>query len=98
MFTRIVKMTFQPEAIDTFIAHFESVKDRVRNQPGCRKVVLFQDKTQKNVFFTYSIWESETDLERYRHSGFFKEVWTTTKALFAAKPEAWSVNTLIEMD
>ena len=98
MFTRIVKMTFKPENTEKFIAHFDSVKEQVRNQPGCHQVLLFQDKNDKNIFFTYSLWENESDLDRYRHSDFFKEVWIETKSLFDAKPEAWSLDELIRMD
>jgi len=44
------------------------------------------------VFFTYSYWDSEKDLNNYRDSQLFKEVWSNTKILFNLKPEAWSVD------
>jgi len=92
MFTRIVKMEFKPERVADFIANFEKERNEVRNQPGCRSLVLYRDKTNTNVFFTYSVWEDESDLERYRNSDFFKGVWQFTKQLFNAKPMAWSVD------
>ncbi len=97
MFTRIVKMQFKSERVDEFVQHFDSVKEKVRNQPGCRSVVLYQDKFESNVFFTYSLWENESDLESYRKSDFFKEVWQHTKQLFVNKPEAWSVDKILEL-
>ncbi|ADF52164.1 conserved hypothetical protein [Zunongwangia profunda SM-A87] len=33
-------------------------------------------------------------MENYRNSAFFKVVWSNTKILFNAKPEAWSVDQL----
>lgn len=97
MFTRIVKMTFKTAHIAEFVQQFDSIKEKILNQKGCHSVVLFQDKTDKRVFFTYSIWSAESDLERYRNSVFFKEVWQHTKQFFAAKPEAWSLNEIIKI-
>ena len=53
---------------------------------------LYQDKTNPELFFTYSYWEREEDLENYRNSALFKNVWAKTKVLFNDKPQAWSVN------
>ena len=47
-----------------------------------------------NVLFTYSHWEDEESLNNYRISETFKEVWPQTKALFAAKPQAFSLEKL----
>ncbi len=94
MITRVVKMSFKEEKVMDFLEHFESVKDKVRNQPGCMEVILLQDKNQSNVFFTLSKWEHESDLEHYRISEFFKEVWFFTKALFNEKAEAWTLESL----
>ena len=58
---------------------------------------LYQDKTNPNVFFTYSYWDNESDLENYRNSDLFKGVWAKTKPLFNAKPEAWSVDKLASL-
>ncbi|MBL7744362.1 MAG: antibiotic biosynthesis monooxygenase [Chitinophagaceae bacterium] len=93
--TRIVKMVFRPEEIGKFQQLFAERKDHIRHFPGCRHLELWQDDKQKNVFFTYSIWDSEEYLDHYRFSGFFKETWTLTKALFAGKPEAWTLNQLV---
>lgn len=94
MFVRIVKMGFDETHIDTFLADFEVNKERVRTFKGCRFLELYRDKNQTNIFFTYSYWESESDLENYRQSDLFKGIWNKTKALFNMKPEAWSVDKL----
>ncbi len=81
-------MTFQPDKTEDFIAIFESSKLKIRAMEGCWHLELWR---RDNIFFTYSIWESEAALNDYRHSELFKDTWSRTKALFADKPEAWSL-------
>jgi (4S)-4-hydroxy-5-phosphonooxypentane-2,3-dione isomerase len=94
MLVRIVKLSFHQENISTFLDNFELVKNQIRNFPGNRLLELYQDKNNPSVFFTYSYWESENDLENYRKSALFNEIWDFTKKLFNDKPEAWSVDKL----
>ena len=91
MIIRIVKMTFREEEIHAFQTLFEERKSLIRNFPGCTHLELWQDKCHPQIFFTYSWWQSEEDLNRYRDSHFFDDTWRLTKQKFAAKPEAWSV-------
>ncbi len=97
MFVRIVKMSFEPSKIELFLANFERKKQHIRNFEGCNFLELYQDKHNTNVFFTYSFWNTETDLENYRQSDLFKNVWAETKPLFNAKPEAWSVDKVVSL-
>lgn len=92
MLIRIVKLSILEKHIDDFLTIFEKSKDKIRNSNGCRLLELYRDNTDPNIFFTYSHWESEQDLENYRHSVFFNQVWSSTKVLFDKKAEAWSVN------
>jgi heme-degrading monooxygenase HmoA len=87
-------MHFEPTKIDEFLMNFEANKTRIRNFKGCRLLELYRDKEHPNVFFTYSYWETEDDLENYRRSDLFRNVWSKTKAMFNAPPEAWSVDKL----
>ncbi|NNM19447.1 MAG: antibiotic biosynthesis monooxygenase [Croceitalea sp.] len=92
MLVRIVKLTFKPENISSFEQIFEETKLNIRNFEGCRLLELYQEMDNPAVFFTYSYWDNAQALDNYRQSEFFKNVWSRTKILFAAKPEAWSVN------
>jgi quinol monooxygenase YgiN len=92
MIVRIVKLSFHPENIPAFLENFDQIKSQIRNSAGNRFLELYQDKQNPSIFFTYSHWETEQDLENYRQSAFFDEVWSFTKKLFNDKPEAWSVN------
>ena len=91
MILRIVQMTFQPEKVDEFTTLFEARKNTIRSFPGCSHLELWQDCKQSNILFTYSMWNTEADLDHYRFSTFFKETWGLTKLLFQDKPQAWSV-------
>jgi heme-degrading monooxygenase HmoA len=88
---RLVKMTFREEEIGNFKEVFESRRAQIAAFPGCEGVSLLQDKNDPRIFFTYSRWRSEQDLEEYRNSTLFRETWQATKQLFAGKPAAWSV-------
>lgn len=94
MFVRIVKMSFNETDIEEFLKNFDANKDKIRGFNGCNFLELYRDKNNTNVFFTYSYWNSEDDLETYRQSDLFKNVWSKTKPLFNASPEAWSVDKL----
>lgn len=84
-------MTFRPDCIPAFTMLFDERKQTIRNFKGCTHLELWQDSNNPAIFFTYSHWLSEADLDHYRFSPFFKDTWGKTKALFAQKPQAWSV-------
>lgn len=97
MLIRIVKMSFKQKHIDEFLSNFNSNKDAIRNFEGCQFLELYRDQYNTTVFFTYSFWNTKANLESYRHSKLFKHVWSKTKPLFNAKPEAWSVDKIVSL-
>jgi quinol monooxygenase YgiN len=98
MIKRIVKMEFKPENIEQFKMLFDRQKEKIRAFEGCEHLELWQDVKNKSTFMTYSYWKSEQDLENYRHSELFKNVWANTKILFSDRPKAWSVQVLHELN
>lgn len=98
MLIRIVKMTFSPDKTDSFQTRFHEIKHKIIEFNGCEFLELYQDKNNKCIFFTYSHWQSEKDLNAYRNSDFFKEVWSKTKTMFTHKPEAWSVDKIVSLE
>ena len=66
MFVRIVKMSFEENKIEEFLNNFHQNKDKIRNFKGCTFLELYQDKKEKNIFFTYSYWNSQEELDYYR--------------------------------
>jgi quinol monooxygenase YgiN len=97
MFVRIVKMSFHAKHIAEFLSIFEEKKQFIRNSEGCKLLELYQDKTTPEIFFTYSYWDDEQDLENYRNSELFKNVWAKTKVFFNDTPEAWSVDKRVSL-
>lgn len=87
-------MTFRPEKIDEFLEIFDSSKEKIRAFEGCLHLELLRDINSPTIFFTYSHWESEEDLNNYRKSELFVATWAKTKTLFA---EEAVVNSLFAM-
>ena len=97
MLVRIVKMSFKAEMVPEFLDNFNTNKKGIRNFSGCKFLELYRDKKERNIFFTYSHWENESDLNAYRKSDLFRSIWKVTKAMFNDKPRAWSVEKMVSI-
>jgi quinol monooxygenase YgiN len=94
MITRIVRMHFRPEERQAFLDIFNASKHLIRQFDGCQHLRLYTEAACPEVFFTYSVWTSAAHLDAYRNSELFRDTWVATKALFADKPQAWSLEEL----
>lgn len=94
MIKRIVKMNFREEEVPSFMEVFEASKHAIRSFPGCHHLELLQSKSERNILFTFSVWENEDALENYRQSELFITTWRKTKVLFSEKAEAWTLEML----
>lgn len=92
MLVRIVHMKFKTTEIDAFLENFDSIQSKIRSFRGCQKLELYQDQQDPTRFFTYSYWDSEEDLNAYRASPMFEEVWKKTKSMFSERAQAWSLD------
>ena len=92
MIVRIVKMTFREGTAEQFKEIFHGSKNRIRESRGCIFLELLQDNENPNLFMTYSVWSSQSDLDKYRDSELFKTTWAATKALFASPAEVHSMH------
>ena len=90
MIIRIVKLKFETEKVQDFLALFDSVVTKVNSFPGCYQMHMVRDIQNPNLFFTYSQWENETALNNYRDSDLFQSIWPIIKPWFSQKAEAWS--------
>lgn len=84
-------MSFDPDKVENFLKMYNKVNHKISGFPGCHGVKLLRDLHQDNVFFTYSTWDSEEDLNNYRNSELFSGVWKETKSYFNDRPQAWSL-------
>ena len=92
MLVRIVHMKFKAQETDAFLKNFDSIQSKIRSFKGCQKLELYRDQKDPTRFFTYSYWESEEDLNAYRLSPMFEEVWKKTKSMFSERAQAWSLD------
>ncbi|MDB5225929.1 MAG: antibiotic biosynthesis monooxygenase [Bacteroidota bacterium] len=97
MIIRIVKLTMRESDIASFKGYFQTVCDIIRRQPGCNSLQAWQDIHNPDIFFTYSIWDREDDLEAYRNSAFFLQFWKTVKPWFRDKAEVWTFNKIVDL-
>ncbi|GAB3637206.1 putative quinol monooxygenase [Hymenobacter arcticus] len=91
MLIRIVRLTLSPERVSDFLALFRQSESRIRQQPGCQHLELWQDADQPHIYCTHSHWADAAALDAYRRSALFGEVWPATKRLLAAPAQAFSV-------
>ncbi len=87
---RLVTMTFRHETIPDFLDLFDGVSGQIRSQPGCKRLRLLRSLSDERVFTTYSVWDSEEDLNRYRSSPLFEATWERTRSWFEDRPVAVS--------
>ena len=95
MIIRIVKMEFQEQHSNEFEAFSAQIHATIRSFEGCQHLEIYRDIVQPNIFFSYSHWQSEEQLNAYRQSDFFRQTWARTKAMFAQRAQAWSVQTVV---
>ena len=84
-------MEIKPNNVSAFVNIFKTNKNTITTFDGCQSVYLFRHINNQNIFFTYSIWDSESSLNKYRESNTFKDIWSKTKPLFSNKAKAWSL-------
>ena len=94
MIIRIVKMYFRKECCAEFKELFSKYHLQIESFKNCIGVELLNDINDPQIFFTYSKWNCEEDLENYRNSELFQHVWGKTKMMFADKPEVWSLEVI----
>jgi quinol monooxygenase YgiN len=97
MIIRIVRMYFVSEGVDDFLEIYERTRAAIENMEGCSYLELMRDTEDPNAFVTISHWESASDLEHYRQSELFKNVWNRVKALFSRPADAFSMEKHFEV-
>ena len=83
MILRTVHMSFRPNMVDAFLELFAQHRESIASQPGYHSVQLIQSHDHPEQLSTVSVWDSQHDLDAYRKSVLFSQVWPATKSLFA---------------
>lgn len=95
MLIRLVRLPVNPVHVDEFLRLFNLSKKEIRNFSGCNFLELWSDTKEKNILYTYSLWNSEEALENYLQSELFKTTWQQVKPLFNDKPQVWSLENIV---
>ena len=97
MVIRIVRMHFKEGNEERFLEIFNTNKKLIRHVQGCVYLALLVDANHSNVYTTISHWNSVEDLENYRKSALFKDVWGSVKVLFSDSPQAFTLEKIVEL-
>lgn len=96
MITRIVKLSFEPDQIETFLDLFGQHALNMQEVAGFVSLQLLRDEFEPNLFFTISVWRDTYYLEQYRQSELFKTTWFKVKLMFRARPQVWTTQIIYD--
>ncbi|MCK5822505.1 MAG: antibiotic biosynthesis monooxygenase [Bacteroidales bacterium] len=91
MITRIIKFKIDTVNTDEFKQFFTLRKNDFSKIEGCKNMEILNDKEDKDVYFMYTIWETEFKLNKYRKSELNKTLWTKLNVWSVKEPQAWTV-------
>ncbi len=91
MILRVVKMKVETKKLDAFDLFMSNLHDEKLKLPGCLHFDYFHEKKNRNIYYTYTIWENEKYFKQYKKSELFKEVVSTLKSLCLEQPQAWTI-------
>ena len=91
MITRIVKMTVDEKNVGDFRKYFENYNQQIMQVDGCHHHDFLEDKNDPTTFFTYTTWETERQIERYRRSEMHRLHKEKMKEFYAKDDIAWTV-------
>lgn len=90
MLVRIVQLYLIPEQTENFLKLYASHQSRISEMKGCLSLELLVVSEHQGHVATLSRWQEAQDLENYRNSEFFKNLWSQVKPLFAQSAKAVS--------
>ena len=90
-------MHFKGGHVETFLEIFQQHKNAIRKVTGCTHLELLKDVHNPLSYATLSHWDSERDLDAYRNSELFKDVWGRVKVLFSGPTQAFSMEKMAEL-
>ena len=98
MYSRVTIVQVHPDKMDELITVFrDSIVPAVRQQAGCRKLLLFTDADAAQAI-SVSVWESETLWAESEKSGFVQEQIAKLAGILAGPPtrEAYTLSVQAE--
>ena len=74
MVTTTFRIVVYPERLDDVLRTVRPLIGRMRDQPGCMGLKIYQDVDNPNAVTLVEEWSSETDLKRHIASDDFKKI------------------------
>jgi hypothetical protein len=69
-------MSFEPHKVEDFLLFLKQLNCKLQHLMVAKALFYDRDAQLPNVLCTYSYWQSEMHLNKYRYSPLFKDTWT----------------------
>ena len=96
MIIRVVKIPIKDASINSFIKRIPIISNEVRRVSGCIHNDIFRDKMKENIFYSYTIWNSDEDIEKYLGSQYYKDIWGDLWDYFEGTPKSWKIDNIFD--
>jgi autoinducer 2-degrading protein len=99
MLVNLVKVRVKPEQRQRFLQAIEhDALASERDEPGCLRFNVLQDRADENVYFFYEVYRDESALEAHRAAPHY-EVWRSAAAeVLDGQPERTQCEAVIPSD
>ena len=99
MLVNLVKVRVKPEQRQRFLDAIEhDALASERDEPGCLRFNVIQDRQDPNVYLLYEVYEDEKALDAHRAAPHF-EVWrTASQEVLDGQPERTMCDTVFPAD
>lgn len=89
-------MHIKTKDIVKFRDTFTNYQSQIKDFKGCMQHDIFCDKEKEEIYYSYTIWDSEKNLNKYRKSTLLKEINTNIIQYCSKDPQAWTIDKEIE--
>ena len=99
MLVNLVKVRIKPEQRQRFLQAIEhDALASERNEPGCLRFNVIQDRSDANVYYFYEVYKDDAALEAHRATPHF-DVWRAASAeVLDGQPERTQCETVFPTD
>ncbi|OFY24093.1 MAG: hypothetical protein A2W98_14235 [Bacteroidetes bacterium GWF2_33_38] len=80
----------------SFATFMKPFQQKIRNFDGCIHHDIFPDKENDDIFYSYTIWKSESKVKKYRNSDLIKHISEAVMPKCTKEPIAWTVDEVFE--
>ncbi|MCY3760305.1 MAG: putative quinol monooxygenase [Gemmatimonadetes bacterium] len=99
MYSIFVTIDVKPEHVEEFTqASFGDARGSVRDEPGCFRFDINQDREIPGRFYLYEVYRDEEAFQAHLEAPHFKEWIGIVKPMFARDLESVSMNTVFPSD